>query len=147
MVIETLADHTKIRSTTIRDLLIQLQQHDTPLRIENDAETYYVLRVDHLKALLEMLPPDLDNNREFTLQDFGLNAADLKAYQQRRDARRKRLDISQQNRLEDTLLSRLEQANQSSTPTSAATQEETLRELEAKMLYNLQAALSLSPTA
>jgi hypothetical protein len=103
-----------------------------------------VLRADQLMTLLSGRPEEVESVAPCTPQDFGLTEADMSAYDTRRKARRKQIDVRVLAPLEAVLEQRLRQLNQvqRQRPLSAAQKRERehlLHELEMAMMRNLQA--------
>lgn len=72
------------------EMMTQLEQEETPLRINSSQTTYYVLSAEQLMALLQP-QPSTEQNHAFTPADFGLTAEDVAAYLERRAVRRQAL--------------------------------------------------------
>jgi hypothetical protein len=146
MAIQTITDQSPLRDWTVEDLLSEIKQRGAPLRIDTDidtdTDTYYVLRMDQLLALLEDSLQDAQPTDEFVPEDFGLTGADLAAYQARRAARRNAAPANQQVRLDASLVQRLAKLKGKPTSYSTAERESLLQALESAMLRNLQATLS-----
>lgn len=132
----------------VDDLLLQIEKQGTPLRIDGPSDTYYVLTVKQLMALLGITSES--ENREtvpqFTPEDFGLTEADLVAYQARREARRRRVDVDALEPIDPNLEQRLDRINRlrDERPLSEEEhreQEALLQELETAMLRNLETAV------
>jgi hypothetical protein len=131
-------------SRDVSDLLAQIMEHGTPFRIDGATETYYVLSVDQLMTLLSGRPEEVESVAWCTPQDFGLTEADMSAYDTRRKARRKQIDLGVLAPLDATLAQRLRQLNQvqRQRPLSAVQKRERehlLHELEMAMMRNLRA--------
>jgi hypothetical protein len=131
-------------SRDVSDLLAQITEHGIPFRIDSATGTYYVLRADQLMTLLSGRPEEVESVAPCTPQDFGLTEADMSAYDTRRKARRKQIDVRVLAPLEAVLEQRLRQLNQvqRQRPLSAAQKRERehlLHELEMAMMRNLQA--------
>lgn len=134
-------------SKDVRELLVQIQERGTPLRIDGDTGTYYILSADQLMTLLSLIPEDAASVSSFTPQDFGLTEADLTAYEARRKARREQIDLNVLVPLDPDLEQRLLHLSQiqHQRPLSgkeAHEREQLLHELEAAMLRNLQAVVN-----
>jgi hypothetical protein len=131
-------------SRDVRDLLAQLTEHGTPFRIDSATGTYYVLSADQLMTLLSGRPEEIESMASYTPQDFGLIEADMLAYDTRRKARRKQIDLGVLVPLKADLKQRLRQLNQVQRhrPLSDAQKrerEQLLHELEMAMMRNLRA--------
>ena len=140
-------NHSLTITKDVSDLLAQIEEHGTPLRIDGTTETYYVLSADQLMTLLRVIPEDRDSVSSVTPQDFGLTEADLTAYEARRKARREQVDLNALAPLDTNLEQRLLymsriQRHQSLSEKEAREREQLLHELEAAMLHNLQAVVS-----
>jgi hypothetical protein len=131
-------------SRGVSALLAQITEHGTPFRIDGATETYYVLTADQLMTLLSGKPQEIGSVASYTPQDFGLTEADMSAYDTRRKARRRQIDLGVLVPLNADLEQRLRQLNQVQRqgPLSDAQQrerEQLLRELEMAMMRNLRA--------
>lgn len=142
MAIQTITDQSPLRDWTVEDLLSEIKQRGAPLRIESDADTYYVLRMDQVVALLEDSLQDAQPTDEFVPEDFGLTDADLAAYQARRADRRNAAPAEQQTQLDASLVQRLAKLKDKPSSYSPSEREALLQALEAAMLRSLQATLS-----
>lgn len=141
MVIETITNQSPLLALTVEDLLLQIKERGAPLRIESDADTYYVLRMDQVVALLEDSLNAASAANDFMPEDFGLTDADLAAYQARRAARRKAVAAEKHARLDAALVQRLAKLKEQPPSYSTAEREALLQALETAMLRNLQATL------
>ena len=131
-------------SRGVSDLLAQITEHGTPFRIDGATGTYYVLGADQLITLLCGRPDEVESVALCTPQDFGLTEADMSAYDTRRKARRKQIDLGVLAPLDADLEQRLRQLQQvqRQRPLSEAqkrAREQLLHELEMAMMRNLQA--------
>jgi hypothetical protein len=131
-------------SRGISALLAQITAHGTPFRIDGATGTYYVLTADQLMTLLSGKPEEIESVASYTPQDFGLTEADMAAYDTRRKARRRQIDLGVLVPLDADLEQRLRQLNQAQRqgPLSDAQKherEQLLRQLEMAMMRNLQA--------
>src|SRR5712691_11148657 len=86
-------NHSSTSSRDVSDLLAQITEHGTPLRIDGAAGTYYVLSADQLLTLLRGRPEEVESMASCTPQDFGLTEADMSAYDTRRAARRQQIEL------------------------------------------------------
>jgi hypothetical protein len=136
--------NSPIPSRDASDLLAQITEHGTPFRIDAATGTYYVLSADQLMSLLSSRPEEVESAALCTPQDFGMTEADMTAYDTRRQARRKRIELGVLAPLDAALEQRLRQLNrvQRQRPLSAAQKRERerlLHELEMAMMCNLRA--------
>lgn len=131
------------------ELLLEIEEQGTPLRIDGNQETYYVLSATQLRALMgRMLEDvnDIDNVTGFTLEDFGLTKADLNEYYKTHKAQHERVSMADITPLSKDLSDQLSEASGSTSSDGNATDTKDkmiLHELEAAMLANLQAAASI----
>ena len=137
-------NHAPSLSRDVSDLLAQITEHGTPFRIDGAAGTYYVLSADQLMTLLRGRPEEVESVASCTPQDFGLTEADMSAYDTRREARRKQIDLGMLAPLDADLERRLRQLQQVQRhrPLSKAhkrEREQLLHELEMAIMRNLQA--------
>ena len=102
-------NHSPISSRTINDLLAQITEHGTPLRIDDATGTYYVLSADQLMTLLRGRPDEVESVVACTPQDFGLTEAEMAAYDTRRQSRRQSIDLGVLAPLDAALEQRLHQ--------------------------------------
>ncbi|MFN8446960.1 MAG: hypothetical protein U0175_39565 [Caldilineaceae bacterium] len=136
-----------IQAETIGGFLLQIREHGTPLRVDSETETYYVLTAAQLKALLATLPTqakdkvDLDHLTTFSPQDFGLSEADIADYEARQQLRQRAVNVHKQRPLNADLKRRLDAISQQGKIASPAERTQLLHELEALMNENLQALL------
>jgi len=125
------------------DLLLEIEAQGTPLRIDGQTETYYVLSASQLRALMGRMLDEsayVDGATSFTLDDFGLTEADVDAYNKMQQAQRARVETEMLKPLPTDLAERLAQlTEQSDGDMNSAQAEQALAELEAAMLTNLQA--------
>jgi hypothetical protein len=131
-------------SHDVGDLLAQITEHGTPFRIDGATGTYYVLSADQLLTLLRGKSDEVESVVSYTPQDFGLTEAEMSAYDTRRKARRKQIDLDVLVPLDADLEQRLRQLHQvqRQRPLSEAQKrerEQLLHELEMVMMRNLQA--------
>jgi len=140
----------------VADFLVHVREQGTPLRVDSETETYYVLTAAQLVKLLQSEGGspgddiDVDNidlatNRSFSLQDFGLTEADLVAYERQQRVQRAAVNSQKQHPLRADLKQRLDAlpALERLSPQRAAQErEQLLEELEAAMLNNLHVLLS-----
>jgi hypothetical protein len=137
-------NHSPTSSRDVSNLLAQITEHGTPLRIDDATGTYYVLSADQLMTLLRGRPDEVESVVSCTPQDFGLTEAEMAAYDTRRQARRQRIDPGVLAPLDAALEQRLRQWQQvqHQQPLSQAQKrerEQLLHELETAMMRNLQA--------
>lgn len=145
----------------VADFLVHVREQGTPLRVESETETYYVLTAAQLVKLLQsdagspgddldvadidIDDIDLATDRSFSLQDFGLTEADLVAYERQQRVQRAAVNSQKQHPLRADLKQRLDAlpALERLSPQRAAQERaQLLEELEAAMLNNLHALLS-----
>ena len=136
--------HSPTSSRDVRDLLAQITEHGTPLRIDDATGTYYVLSAYQLMTLLRSRPDEVESVVSCTPQDFGLTEAEMAAYDARHQSRRQRIDHSVLAPLDAALEQRLRQWQQvqRQRPLSQVQKrerEQLLHELEMAMMRNLQA--------
>ena len=103
-----------------------------------------LLSADQLMTLLSGRPEEVESVASYMPQDFGLTEADMSAYDTRRKAQRKQIDVGVLAPLDVALEQRLRQLNQvqRQRPLSAAQKRERehlLHELEMAMMRNLHA--------
>lgn len=131
----------------VADFLVQVRHQGTPLRVDSDTETYYVLTATQLQHLVEAAigdaanRVDLPNEPAFTLEDFGLTEADVAAYEAAQERQRSVLKLQQQRPLQPDIIRRLNalpRLEQLFPMRAAAEREALLRELETAMLNNLR---------
>jgi len=137
-------NHSPTSSRDVSDLLAQITEHGTPLRIDGAAETYDVLSADQLMTLLSGRPEEVESVASCTPQDFGLTEADMSAYDSRRQARRQQIDLGVLAPLDADLEQRLRQWHQVQrqrplSETHKREREQLLHELEVAMMRNLPA--------
>ncbi len=85
------------QTKAVADFLVQVRHQGTPLRVDSDTETYYVLTATQLQHLLEAaivdnMATDLPNDHAFSLDDFGLTEADVVAYEAEQERQRSALN-------------------------------------------------------
>jgi hypothetical protein len=133
------------QTKAVADFLVQVRHQGTPLRVDSDTETYYVLTATQLQHLLEAaivdnMATDLPNDHAFSLDDFGLTEADVVAYEAEQERQRSALNRHQQRPLHPALIRRLNALPRLEAlfPMHAVAEREALlRELETAMLHNL----------
>jgi len=76
------------------DVLTQLESRPTPLRIQGHRQSYYVLTVEQILALMQP-PQNMEDDTTFAAQDFGLTEDDITAYLARRHERQQQVGIAQ----------------------------------------------------
>jgi hypothetical protein len=136
-------NHSPTSSGDVSDLLAQITEHGTPFRIDGATGTYYVLSADQLMTLLRGKPEEVESVVSCTPQDFGLTEAEISAYDTRRKARRKQIDLGVLAPLDAALEQRLRQWHQVQrqqplSDTQKREREQLLQELEMAMMRNLQ---------
>lgn len=116
----------------------QLASQLTPVRIEDQAQTYYVLSAEQLLALLQIAEMS-DPTHSFAPADFGLTEEDVTTYLHRRQQRQQGVD-SATAPLSLKLQAHLETLRMISNRSTATPpiDEQTLQTLEQAMLHNLQ---------
>lgn len=135
----------------LEPFFVQIKEHGTPLRVDSETETYYVLTATQLEQLL--LSAAVDNvetadsldEHNFTLEDFGLTEADIAAYEAKQARQRSAFGTQQPRPLSPDVIRRLAALPRLERlfPTHAvAEREELLRELETAMLNNLRAYMA-----
>lgn len=124
------------------DVLTQLESQPTPLRIQGHRQSYYVLTVEQILALMQP-PQHIEDDTTFTAQDFGLTEDDITAYLDRRHERQQQVGLAQPTPLPADLQNRLEMIRSLAAVTTTAppVDEQTLQALEAAMLRSLQATI------
>lgn len=124
------------------EVLTQLESRQTPLRIQGRRQSYYVLTVDQLLALMQS-PQTFEDDPSFTPEDFGLSEDDVTAYLARRQARRQQLGVSQPTELPADLQQRLARFRALAAISSDAppVDETTMQALEAAMLRSLETTI------
>ena len=131
-----------------QELLMEIEAKGTPLRLDGPKGTYYVLSASQLRKLLGRLVDDfvdVDDVMGFALEDFGLTKADVAEYNEKQQAQRARVAESKLIPLPTILAERLSEVSEaglSNSDVDDAERETLLRELEAAMLANLQAAVA-----
>lgn len=144
-------NHTTLRSTEADIILAQVKAHGTPLRIDDVAESYFVLSAGQLLLLLRDEPlhrifdEDVENDSEtsFTLDDFGLTEEHMAAYEERRKSRQMHLPRDSYTGLNKHLEQRLQRAAAMLPPlseTQSAFRDQVVDELEVQMLHAIKAA-------
>lgn len=130
------------------DLLTRLESQQTPLRIQGQQRSYYVLTSEQLLALMQQ-PPHLEDDTTFAPEDFGLTEDDVTAYLARRQDRQQKLGATPptpptpptplpadlQQRL-DWLRGMAPVSNNAFLP-----DEQTMQALEAAMLHSLETTI------
>jgi|GEM_PF-3120687 len=76
------------------DVLTQLESRPTPLRIQGHRQSYYVLTVEQILALMQP-PQNMEDDTTFAAQDFGLTEDDITAYLARRHERQQQAGLAQ----------------------------------------------------
>lgn len=143
------------QDSTLQSLLAQVQKRGTPVRIDDASGSYYVLSAKQLMLLLQdgpsqlepTVPIEADSGESFNLEDFGLTQAELVAYEQRRDQRRMMLNLTAQKPLSSELAVQIQQIAQQQDDTGELDEkklEQALQELEASLLQNLNAIITVS---
>ena len=124
------------------DVLTQLESQPTPLRIQGHRQSYYVLTVEQILALMQP-PQNMEDDTTFTAQDFRLTEDDITAYLDRRHERQQQVGLAQQTPLPADLHNRLEMIRSLAAVTTTAppVDEQTLQALEAAMLRSLQTTI------
>lgn len=124
------------------DVLTQLESQPTPLRIQGHRQSYYVLTVEQILALMQP-PQNMEDDTTFAAQDFGLTEDDITAYLDRRHERQQQVGLAQQTPLPADLQNRLEMIRSLAAVTTTAppVDEQTLQALEAAMLRSLQTTI------
>lgn len=138
--------HQSYQTKAVADFLIQVRHQGTPLRVDSDTETYYVLTAAQLQQLVEAaivdnVATDLPNDQAFTLADFGLTEDDVVAYEAKQERQRSALNLQKQRPLRPDLIRRLNalpRLEQLFPMRAAAEREALLHELETVMLHNLR---------
>lgn len=132
----------------------QVRKQGTPLRVDSDTETYYLLTATQLQELLlSVLADRVDvanfaDDESFSLADFGLTEDDVAAYEAAQARQRAALHIEQQQLPDPELIRRLDALPhfaQLFPKRAAAEREELLRELETAMLVSLQSSIANHP--
>lgn len=135
-------------STQPRNLLTEIETQGTPLRIDGQTETYYVLSASQLNALINRSQDDSANFEDatnFTPEDFGLTEADLDQHEKTQQVQQQHIASHALKPLSEDLGSRITQQAQSTVPQqNKAERDELLAKLEAAMLTNLQASILAS---
>lgn len=141
----------RYQTKEVTDFLVHVREQGTPLRVDSDTETYYVLTATQLQQLLQATvadspeDPDLPDNHAFTLEDFGVTEADVAAYEAVQKRQRAVLKRQKQQPLNAAVIRRLEalpRLEQLSPKHAAVEREELLRELETAMLNNLRTLIA-----
>ncbi|MEZ4731727.1 MAG: hypothetical protein R3E79_31800 [Caldilineaceae bacterium] len=125
------------------DLLTRLESQQTPLRIQGHRQSYYVLTVDQLLALMQPPPQNFEDDTSFTPEDFGLTEDEVTAYLARRHERQQKLGVAQPAQLPADLQQRLDRfralvaLSSDAPPVDAAT----MHALETAMLRSLETTI------
>jgi len=134
----------------VADFLVQAREQGTPLRVESETETYYLLTATQLQQLLlSALADNPDNadfaeNHAFTPEEFGLTEADIAAYEATQQKQRAALPLHRQQPPDPELIRRLDalpRLERLFPQRAVAEREALLRELEVAMLNRLQALI------
>ena len=120
-------------------VMAQLDTQETPLRIQSQRKTYYVLTVEQIAALMQPLPT-VEDNESFTPEDFGLTEKDVENYLARRQEREQQIGAADHMPISTELKNRLDMLRTLSdlSPSAVPVDKQTLRVLEEAMLRNLQ---------
>lgn len=129
--------------------LVQVGERGTPLRVDSDTETYYVLTATQLQQLLisgatDFAAVDFTNDYSVTPEKLGLTEADIAAYEAKQQQQQAALLLQKQQMPDPELIHRLEalpRLERLFPKRAAAERAELLRELETVMLANLHAIL------
>lgn len=124
------------------EMLTQLESRQTPLRIQGHRQSYYVLTVDQILALLQP-PQNFEDDTSFTPEEFGLTEDDVTAYLARRHERQQQLGITHPTALPADLQQRLDRfrALVSISNDAPPVDEATMKALEAAMLRSLETTI------
>ncbi len=125
------------------EMLTQLESQQTPLRIQGHQQSYYVLTVDQLLALMQP-PQNFEDDTSFTPEEFGLTEADIAAYEANQQKQRAALPLHRQQPPDPELFRRLDalpRLERLFPQRATAEREVLLRELEVAMLNRLQALI------
>lgn len=121
------------------DLLTRLESQQTPLRIQGQQRSYYVLTSEQLLALMQQ-PPHFENDTTFAPEDFGLTEDDVTAYLARRQDRQQKLGVTPPTPLPADLQQRLSRLHAVSNNTSHPN-DQMMQALEAAMLHSLETTI------
>lgn len=124
------------------DLLTRLESQQTPLRIQGQQRSYYVLTSEQLLALMQQ-PPHFEDDTTFAPEDFGLTEDDVTAYLARRQDRQQKLGATQPTPLPADLQQRLDWLRVMVPVSNHAflPDEQTMQALEAAMLHSLETTI------
>ncbi|MEZ4661320.1 MAG: hypothetical protein R2911_27535 [Caldilineaceae bacterium] len=140
-----------LQSKEMADFLVTVQEQGTPLRVDSETETYYVLTAKQLMYLLQSIPDDaaqeydLVDESSFALEDFGLTEADVAAYEARQQTQKRAINPQHQQPLNANLQRRLEalpKLEKLDPQRAVEERAKLLAELESAMLHNLHAIIS-----
>ena len=131
-----------LQTKEVAVFLRQVRKQGTPLRVDSETETYYLLTVDQLLALMQP-PQNFEDGTSFTPQDFGLTEDDVTAYLARRHKRQQQLGVTPPTELPADLQQRLDRLRALAAISSAAppVDETTIQALEAAMLHSLETTI------
>lgn len=124
------------------DVLTRLESQQTPLRIQGHRQSYYILTIEQIVALMQP-PQNFEDDTTFTPDDFGLSEADIANYLARQQERQQYLGNPQHIPLPFELRERLDMLRSLSAVSASAlpVDEQTIRALEAAMLRNIEATI------
>ena len=124
------------------DVLTRLESQQTPLRIQGHQQSYYVLTMEQLLALMQPAQNFADDP-SFSPEDFGLTEADVRAYLARRHERQQKLGSIQPTQLPADLQQRLERLRALTTIASAtvSADDQAIQALETAMLRSLETTI------
>lgn len=124
------------------DILTRLESQQTPVRIQGHKQSYYVLTVEQILALMQP-PQNFADDTTFTPQDFGLTEADVTDYLARRHERQQKLGVTKPTQLPADLQHRLDRLRAIAAVSTAAPplDEQTIQALEAAMLHSLETTI------
>ena len=123
------------------DVLTRLESQQTPLRIQGQWHSYYVLTVDQILALMQ--PPHFEDDTTFAPEDFGLSEDDVTTYLARRQERQQKLGATQPTQLPADLQQRLDRlwVMVSGSNNAPRPDVQTMQALEAAMLHSLETTI------
>ncbi len=137
-----------MQQAEVKALLNQIEEQGTPLRIESESSTYYILSAKQLQMLLKSTEFDEEEVTTYTPADFGLNNTDVAAYEKSRKTRRTYLGRSEQTPLDKDLVQRLDhmldhmtEGQNSFSEAGRDKREQLLQELDEAILRNLRIAI------
>lgn len=134
----------------VADFLVQVRKQGTPLRVESENETYYLLTANQLQQLLLSTladnpdAADFSDTHTFTPEEFGLTEAAIAAYEANQQKQRAALPLHRQQPPDPELIRRLDtlpRLERLFPQRAAAEREALLRELEIAMLNRLQSLI------